>query len=322
MSSRLVLFAALVCALAFPADAAEHGFKLGTAYPGTTFTPDREDVAVSNGQRPGNGLLLVVLPAIGTAPSAYGRLMHAAADDGGYHALALDWVSGFETDARGTNIFYQCDHEPCFEGVWQEEFDGSDQVPKVRIGPTDSVLNRLVKALTYLAHTWPDEGWGAFLADDQPVWSKIAIAGHANGAGEAAYIASRFTLARVALFSGPLDSTGDGPDLKPASWLSAPHATPASLWYAFGSTRDTSRTLNRTERYSINWPALGLGQPLNTDGLVPPFNGAHALLTSLAPCDGCTPSNMTATDQTPLDAAGTPVFRPIWDTMLGIVAGN
>jgi len=324
MSLRVALLTALLLAMvspAYPAEpAGEHRFTLGEIYPGFTFTPDHENVAISTPGAPGSGKLLVFLTGIGTGPAAYGRLLHAAVNDGGYHALGLDWVSGLETNARGTNIFYQCDHDACFADVWHEAFDGSDQAPKVRIGVTDSVLNRLVKALSYLARTWPDEGWGAFLADGQPVWTRIAVAGLSNGAGEAAYIASRFAVARVALFAGPMDSTGEPPDLTPASWLSGPHATPASRWYAFASTHDASKILDRSARYLLDWPALGLGQPVNVDGLGPPFDNAHALTTGVAPCDGCSASNMIATDQTPLGAAGDAVFRPVWDYMLGAPA--
>ena len=323
MVLRLTLLAGLMAAFVPPVAAAplvsQHAFKLGTVYPGITFTPDREDVAMVGSPPAGNGKLLVFLTGIGTAPAAYSRILSAAVEDGGYHALGLDWVNGLETDARGTNVFYQCNADACFEGVWHEAFDGSDQVPRVRIGITDSVLNRLVKALRYLDTSWPDEGWGAFLADGQPVWSKIALAGLSNGAGEAAYIASRFAVARVALFAGPMDSTGEPPHLSAASWLGAPHATPAAAWYAFASAHDASRTLDRTARYLLDWSALGLGPPVTIDGSAPPFGDAHALITGFAPCDGCSSAaNMLATDQGPVDAEGESAYRPVWDVMLGV----
>ncbi len=319
---KMVLPAVLAALLAHPAAAAplDHGFTLRAAYPGISFMPDREDLAVTDPAVRDNGLLLVVLTGIGTAPGQYGRLLHAAVEDGGYHALGLDWVSGYETDARGTNIFYQCnaDDDPCFGAAAAEEFDGIDRVPRLRIGPTDSVLNRLTKALAWLDRTYPGEGWGGFLHDGQPLWSRIALAGQGNGAAEAGYIASRFAVARVALFSGPVDSTGKGPSLKAASWMTGPLATPAALWSAFGSEHDTSRTLNRSERFGVTWPALGLGPPLRIDGLSPPYGNARAFTTALAPCDGCTATLMTSSDQTPLDAAGEALFRPVWDAMLGI----
>lgn len=326
MSMRTGLLAAFLWALAASAgvaqSAAEHAFRLGDIYPGTTFTPDREDIAIVDPAVPGNGLLLVLLTNIGAAPGAYHDLLAVAAA-GGYHVLGLDWVNGFETDARGTNIFYQCgdNGDACFARAWQEAFDGSDRVPKVRIGPTDSVLNRLLKALTHLQAAYPGEGWDAFLAAGRPVWSRIAVAGHSNGAGEAAYIASRYPVSRVLLFSGPLDSIGEPPNLTPATWLAGPHATPSARWYAFAATRDASRTLDRAARYRVTWPALGLGASVVVDGLRPPFAGSHALVTAHAPCDGCTASNMTATDQTPHDAGGAPVFGPVWEYMLGIAPG-
>ena len=56
-------------------------------------------------------------------------ILSAAVEDGGYHALGLDWVNGLETDARGTNVFYQCNADACFEGVWHEAFAGAQRIP-------------------------------------------------------------------------------------------------------------------------------------------------------------------------------------------------
>ena len=56
------------------------------------------------------------------------------------------------------------------------------------IAPQDAVLHRLTKALAYLAQTYPNEGWGAFLVNGAPDWSRIVLGGHSNGSGEAAFI--------------------------------------------------------------------------------------------------------------------------------------
>jgi carboxymethylenebutenolidase len=324
MLLRIALLVALFTALAVPALAVEappdHSFKMSVADPGQTYSPNRENLAVMNAATTSNGLLLVFLSGTGAAPHMYNRLLRSAVEDGGYHSLGLDWVNGFDTDSTGTNIFGPCgDDGACFIAARQEAFDGKDATPKVTIGVTDSVLNRLIKALAYLDKTYPTEGWGAFLANGQPVWSKIVLAGHSNGSAEAGFIASKIAVARVAMFSGPSDSTGTKPGFTPASWMIGTIATPASLWYAFGSERDVAKKLDRIDRYRVNWPALGLGQPVRIDGMAAPFNNAHAMTTDLKPCSGCTAHNMPVSDKTPLDASGNAVYRPVWDYMLGSV---
>ncbi len=316
LSAVLALFAAPAFAVEAPPD---HSFKMSVADPGVTYSPDRENVAVMNPATPQNGLLLVFLSGTGAAPRMYNRVLRSAVEDGGYHSLGLDWVNGFDTDSKGSNVFGPCgDDAACFAAARQEAFDGKDVTPKVSIGVTDSVLNRLINALTYLDKTYPSEGWGAFLQNGQPLWSKIVLAGHSNGSGEAAYIATKIAVARVALFSGPSDSTGTKPNFTAATWMTQPLATPASLWYAFGSERDLGGALDRIGRYHVNWPAIGLGQPTRIDGMAPPFGNAHALMTNLVPCAGCTAHNMTCGDQTPMNGTDA-VFRPVWDYMLGSV---
>ena len=260
-------------------------------------------------------------------PKCTARVLQSAVTAGGFHALGLDWANGFDTSGeKGSNVFGPCGTDAaCFAAARLEAFDGKDHTPKVAIAPIDGILNRLVKALTYLDQTYPSEGWGAFLSGGQPAWSKIVIAGHSNGSGEAGFIASRISVARVAMFSGPVNSTGDDPSFKAAPWMSGPLATPASRWYAFASSFDNKGKLKRVDRERVTWKALGMensGGPTVVDGLGPPYGGAHALITDLPACTGCTPHNMTAGEKTPLDGNGVAMFRPVWLYMLGIAPGR
>ncbi len=308
-------------------DLLEHSFNSETADPGQSYSPNRENLAIAAPAAASNGQLLIFLSGTGAAPKMYARVLRAAVGAGGLHALGLDWANGFDTSGeKGSNVFGPCGTDAaCFAAARLEAFDGKDHTPKVDIGPIDSILNRLVKALTYLDQTYPAEGWGAFLSGGQPTWSKIIIAGHSNGSGEAGFIASRISVARVAMFSGPVDTTGDDPSFKAAPWMSGPLATPASRWYAFASSFDNKGKLKRVDRERVTWAALGMetsGRPTVVDGLSPPYGGAHALMTDLPACAGCTPHNMTAGEKTPLDANGVAVFRPVWLYMLGITPGR
>ena len=301
----------------------DHSFTSEQADPGQTYSPNRANVAVYDPNVASNGELLVFLSGTGAAPKMYNRVLRSAVEVGGYHSLGLDWANGFDTSGeKGSNIFGPCAEDgACFTQVRLEAFDGVDHTPKITIGKNDGILNRLIKALTYLDKTYPSEGWGAFLVDGQPAWSKIVLGGHSNGSGEAAFIASRIRVARVVMYSGPVEATGTAPPFTAAPWTTSHPATPASVWYAFASTKDNAGALDRIDRDTVTWKAFGLlpgGKPAVVDNASPPYGGAHALVTNLKPCAGCTPHNMTAGDKTPLDNNNVAVFRPVWLYMLGI----
>ena len=99
---------------------------------------------------------------------------------------------------------------------------------KISVRPANSILNRLQKLLVYLVKQDPDGGWGEFVADGQPVWSRIVVAGHSQGAGHAAYLGKMFPVDKVLMFSGPQDYFDDLD--KPAPWLARPSATPPSRY--------------------------------------------------------------------------------------------
>ena len=69
----------------------------------------------------------------------------------------------------------------------------------------NSIENRLRKLLLYLAAQRPDEEWAGFVTGGEIDWSRIAVGGHSQGAGMAAFIGKRYGVARVALWSGPND---------------------------------------------------------------------------------------------------------------------
>jgi pimeloyl-ACP methyl ester carboxylesterase len=68
------------------------------------------------------------------------------------------------------------------------------------------------------------------------VWSRIAVAGHSQGAGHAAYIAKKYEVDRVLMFSGPQDYFDDL--AQPAAWEKQPGATAPSRFFAFLNLHD------------------------------------------------------------------------------------
>lgn len=108
--------------------------------------------------------------------------------------------------------------------------------------PAEAIVPRLVALLRYLDHEHPDAGWAAYLGSDgQPAWNRILVSGLSQGAGMAAFIAKRYPVYRVVLFSSPWDTTGR--DQRPAPWLSTPSATPPDRWWAERHARERTTDL-------------------------------------------------------------------------------
>ncbi len=151
----------------------------------------------------------------------------------------------------------------------------------------------------------PGDGWGAYLANGAPDWSRIAVAGHSQGGGMAAFLAKRTKVARVILFSGPADFVLPG--RQPAPWLAAPSATPGERWYGL---------YHREERL-----ASLLQQAYGVLGLSPD----HIRVLSLAPGGtagvGGFPDayhvSVVADRLTPRASDGSPAYAADWAFLLG-----
>jgi len=252
--------------------------------------------------------LVVFLPGTNGTPAAYSKILDVAGSAGA-HAIGLMYPDTLA-------ILQDCGDDPaCYFPIRLQKFDGVPRSPIDPVAPRDAILNRLVKLLAYLDGNFPSEGWGAFLSGGAPVWSSIVLAGHSQGAGEAAAIGKVVTLARVAQFSGTVDAvmTARG-TIAPATWVSAPGATPASAHYGFDHTLDDFYA-----KIIVDWSALGqdaFGPRMLVESSSPPYGGSHELITSLGVGF---PHGSTAGDgATPLDANGAPLFAPVWRYVLGL----
>jgi hypothetical protein len=243
------------------------------------------------------GPLLLFLPATGEKPADYSRLLTAASRQG-YHVLGLDYWN------LGRTVASTCNRDAaCYGDVQRNRFDGSSPVPQSRVAPQDSVLGRLVPALAYLRRQDPHGGWGRYTADGRIRWQDVVVAGHSQGGGEAAYIAHTHAVRGALLFGAPIVTDGD----VAATWLSTPGRTPASRVFAFDDSHDVF-----FPRITASWQRLGLGAPRLVSPTTTRFTG-HALVETLPMRHA---HLRVASDATPLDAAGDPVFASAWSWML------
>ncbi|MFN9106329.1 MAG: BPSS1187 family protein [Betaproteobacteria bacterium] len=256
------------------------------------------------------GRLFVFFPGTGATPANY-RLIVRTAATRGLHSIGLNYPNSLAV----ASLCNGSADPDCHAKVRNETLLGQDTSQLVTVTPADSIVNRLTKLLAYLHARHPAEGWGQYLTNGQPDWTRIRVAGHSQGGGHAAFIAKQFAVDRAVYFSSPSDWR-DGPN-QPATWMGSPGATPAVRQYGFTHLRDPLVTITVALG---NWQALGLagfGVPVSVDGAAPPYAGSHQLTTDAAPNPAATTVSplhgVPVVDApTPRTASGAPLFEPVW----------
>ena len=252
------------------------------------------------------GKLFVFFAGSGGAPESY-KLVCQTAVARGYHAIGL----AYPNDASINFDICPGSADPnCQENVRLETLDGTDRTPLVDVNRANSIENRLIQVLSYLAVQRPGEGWDAFLASGQPRWDRMAFAGHSQGGGFAAMVGKVHLVSRVAMFSST----------EPAPWTTEPLATPPERYFGFAHEREDSFI-----GITASWKNLRIpGSLTRVDGDTPPFGGSHQLTTVAMPVGplsrgepnwhGCGVVDI----HTPLQADGrTPQFQDVWGFMIG-----
>lgn len=230
----------------------------------------------------------------------------------GFHAIGLSYP-------RTVNVLRVCEadaNDKCFGNVRSEVIDGTDHAPQVTITRANSIENRLVKLLGYLANRYPSEGWSTYLADGAPKWSAIRLGGHSEGGTHVALMVSQREVARVCLLEAPVDligAPGAGQRRLPP-WIEAARITPADRYYGFRHLRSSSPN---AEAFQQAWTTMGLiGPAVNTDDGKPPYNNTHHLTTNAEPIADGGPNlihrSVVVDGATPKTAAGQPLFASVW----------
>jgi pimeloyl-ACP methyl ester carboxylesterase len=173
--------------------------------------------------------LVVFLPGTHGKPKDFMTLQRSIAS-GGYRVVSLMYNDGdMERAVCGA------ENDPRCPGAFRREriFGDAPDAP-VQNTKQEAIVSRLVSLLKYEAQANPTEGWDAYLKGDAPNWPSIVIAGHSQGAGNAAYIAKYEPVARVVLFSGGPDAVGrELGTPKLSSWVLEPGSkTPPDRWWA------------------------------------------------------------------------------------------
>ena len=257
-----------------------------------------------------NGKVLVFLPGTGARPGG-AQLLEQEAARLGYRVIGLM----YQNSVAVVDVCGGSPDPECSGNMRLEIIDGVDRSPGVDVTPANGIENRLTKLLLYLAAQYPDEEWSRFLEDGGPRWSRIAVAGHSQGAGQAALIGKIHHVKRVIMFGGPVDARVPG---EIDAWISI-GKTPAAKYFALFHVRD-----HFAPTIVPNLVALGLdrfGAPVMEENSEPPYGGTHILVTDLEPQGGYAipnPHLSEAADRwTPLGPDGRPLLRYAWRYLVG-----
>jgi acetyl esterase/lipase len=216
--------------------------------------------------------LLLFLPGTGGNPAGVRSFLNLAVDVG-YRVISLAYnnlPAAMQACAR--------DPDPaCSANFRQRRLFGDPTPSSADDQPAESIVNRLTRLLQFLDGNHPGDGWGAYLANGAPDWNRIAVAGHSQGGGMAAFLAKRTRVARVILFSGPADFVPAG--RQPAPWLAMPSTTPSERWYGLYHREEALAPLLRQAYGALGLApdhvrVLGLapGGPVGTGGFPDAFH--------------------------------------------------
>ncbi len=306
-SRRAVVSMALFGIVPWPARAKATLYRIPTseADPSITRFNVLENWVFYNHAASAAAELLVYLP--GTSPTQNGtpfnrfRQFFRTAIDAGYHVIALQ----YDNNPAIAQICPRIPDPSCAGAVREKRAFGDNVTELISDTPGESIVNRLTKLLDLLARRYPAQNWNRYLPQGAPNWRRLALGGHSQGAGMAAYMAKREEVARVILLSGPEDFSMPGRVVSP--WLSMPSATPPNRWYALLHARERqAAALQRA------YAALGIPRD-------------HIRVLTLTPVErprmgtrmDAFHVSVVNDDFTPRGPDGTAAYRPDWAFLLG-----
>jgi len=292
----------------------------------------KHQVFIDNSSALRNKLLVFITGTSATPGEHYSKFCKEAAKEG-YHAIGLVYknnvsISGICGTAASTNPL-------CSENARMEIIHGTELSSDVNVDTANSIVNRLIKLLSYLNSNYPLQGWDNYV---EPVsghiyWEEIALAGHSQGGGHAALIARDNLVYRVLFFNCPSDLNLHIPTpLHQPSWFYDAHVTPDSCYYAFYHQQNGG-----PERLNVyNLFGLGnYGNTVNVDTVPFPYSNSHILYTDSNSFDFGAYTNPTCNSnpynphsdiivdcEVPIDPLGDSPYTIVWKYMLSNTVSN
>ncbi|CAG5082411.1 BPSS1187 family protein [Parvicella tangerina] len=234
------------------------------------------------------------------------------ASDLGYHVINLAYPNSVPAlfCSNSSDLM-------CFDNFREELFYGTPVSSIVSIDSLNSLNTRLKNLLNYLSVTYPSDNWNQYISQDSIHWNKIAVGGHSQGAGHAAYCAKKNNVDRVLMFSGANDFSDYYNS--PANWITGSSLTDASRFYAFLNLFDEAAGFADQYQNLIGFGMTQTTDTIRVDNVSSPYNNSQCLYTTSnaqPPQTNKFHGSTVVDPRTPLDSNGNPIFDPVWDYML------
>lgn len=254
--------------------------------------------------------LFLFLPGSNSNPFAYDGVQKLAAENG-YHSLGISYSNATISPlCAGTN------DSLCFDKVRAEVITGAALSDLVNVNVANSINNRVLKALQYLNLNYPSENWGQFFNGSTILWNKIAVAGHSQGGGHAAFIAKQNPVDRVVLLASPKDYF-TSPLSKAAAWIDNPSVTPTCKYYALTHEDDFLGCTYNQQLQIFN--QLGI-DTFATNAVFETSNGnynnSHVIISTINGLNSSNAHNVVGVDVLAANVCEVPYFTPAWNYMM------
>lgn len=227
----------------------------------------------------------------------------------GFHSIGLM----YDNLVAGNPLCRATGDITCHSRARREVIDGIDRHPTVKVNTANSVINRLTKLLLYLNKTRPTQGWGQYILNGKPNWSKIIVGGHSQGGAIAGVIGKHYPVKKVIMLS-MIDYLNNG---KIPDW--AANQTNKEKYFALTNLADE---LVPYTKVKIGWDVMGMsayGGKVNVDWSAPPYGNTHTLITTRTPVTTLIDKyhNSTGVDAyIPKNSSGKYVYDKAWEYML------
>jgi len=177
-----------------------------------------------------NNKILLWLTGTGGTTKRVPESFISTALESGYRVVAISFISepGVSQVCIGDNLKSDTD---CAAEFRRMRIYGTPAFSLIPDKPQDAIVPRFIKLLQNLSKSDPQGGWSAYLKNDSPDWSKIAVSGQSQGGGMAEFIAQNNSVDRVISFSGGWDYS-NSKEKKIAGWYFNKSKTPVEKWYA------------------------------------------------------------------------------------------
>ena len=203
-----------------------------------------------DGSKTVQGKLVVTMGGIGGGAHNGGAYQYAAGR--GFHMFAVDMYNSEGGESNQGKVYL-------------ESWSGEDLTPVANVTPTDSVQNRIKKALVYLNGQDPGADWDYYLdAQGEVRWQHVILFGYSYG-GQVGLAATKYVAPfRVIITAAPTLPND-------AAWLTAmPNVADVNKCFAICTTGDEAKFAKLTQ---AGWP--GTPQIVMNDAnqmiMQPPF---------------------------------------------------